>query len=72
MNYSYVVQFPNYTTLNYTPELSYFVYKSGMPVIPLVHEDVWNFLNKTRLYELKIQQDILLNYWDTYPLTFTK
>ena len=41
-----------------------------MPEIKLTYDDVWKFLNKTRLFEMKIQQDILLNYWDDYPLTF--
>ena len=59
---SYSRMFEDFTILNFTPEISYFLMRAELPPLPGTIDDTWNYLNISRLFNLKVIQDILLDY----------
>lgn len=49
------------TSLKFAPELSYFTYRALIDKIPLERTEVWDYLNSTKLFNMKVIGDILLN-----------
>jgi hypothetical protein len=58
---SYTRVFPNYTTLiTFTPELAFYTHMANLTALKININDVFMFLNSTKLYNLKVYDDVLL------------
>jgi len=73
VNSSYVRAFPSFSSLQITPELSYFVHKSGLENQKLTPAQVWADFSPDGIYNLRKLGDIVLdkmNEEDTANLPF--
>jgi hypothetical protein len=57
---SYIREFSNFTSLKFTPELAYFTYKAELDSLNITINEVFLALNHTKLYNMKIFDDVLL------------
>jgi len=71
-NESYVRAYPEWTHLNYTPELGYFLDKAGLNHFPVSVAQVRTFMQPNRLFNQEIISDIIIGVQPkTYSNVFT-
>jgi hypothetical protein len=56
-----------FSNLTYTPEISYVLMRAEMPQLAVTTDETWKYMNTSRLFNLKVIQDILLNFDPTNP-----
>lgn len=68
MNYSYQKYYSNFTSLDYTPELFYFVYRAEINQPKITINDTWTYMNPQMMFNGGVNMELLYN--STFDIPF--